>query len=65
MPRGEPRQVKALQRVLQTTDPFTLSQRIDHQLEHLSHLASRSKGAPRERAPLKPSQLGVSPASNG
>ena len=64
-PEAEPRQVKALQRVLQTTDPFALSQRIDQQLEHLAELASRSKGAPRERAPLKPSQLVGSPAPEG
>ena len=50
-------EAKRLHRLLQTTDPFELSQRIDRHLERLPELASRSKGPPRAQ-PRGPSWRG-------
>jgi hypothetical protein len=43
-----------LQRILQTTDPFELSKRIDQQLERITALASSGKGLPRAQPPRSP-----------
>ncbi|MGH7753239.1 MAG: hypothetical protein ACREN5_10505, partial [Gemmatimonadales bacterium] len=51
-PEADPRKRAALRRVLQTTDPFALSVRLDQQLERLSRLAHRPSPQPREARPL-------------
>jgi hypothetical protein len=53
-PEADPAKVAALQRVLETTDPFVLSQRIDRQLERLWALANRATRTPREQVPRPP-----------
>lgn len=51
-PEADPRKLAALRGVLQTTDPFALSARLDQQLERLSRLAHRPSPQPREARPL-------------
>jgi hypothetical protein len=46
-PEADPAKVAALHRVLTTTDPFALSQRIDQHLERLWALANRASRVPR------------------
>jgi len=48
---ADPRKLAALRRVLQTTDPFALSVRLDQQLERLFRLAHRPSPQPREARP--------------
>ncbi|MGH7410259.1 MAG: hypothetical protein ACREJ6_04255 [Candidatus Methylomirabilis sp.] len=55
-PEADPEKVAALHWVLAQTDPFTLSQRIDQQLERLSRVTRRSGPEPRA-TPLPPSAL--------
>jgi hypothetical protein len=58
---ADPRKVAALQRVLATTDPFALSQRIDQHLEQLGQLANRATRTPRETAPRPPQPRATTP----
>jgi hypothetical protein len=51
-PEADPRKLAALRRVLQTTDPFVLSVRLDQQRAQLSRLAHRPSPQPREPRPL-------------
>jgi len=53
-PAVDPQKVAALERILTTTDPFALSQRIDRHLERLWALATRATRTPRETAPQAP-----------
>lgn len=53
-PDADAQKVAALARLLATTDPFGLSQRIDQQLEQLWALATRAPRTPREVAPRAP-----------
>ena len=53
-PEADSQKVAALARLLATTDPFVLSQRIDQQLEQLWALATRAPRTPREVAPRSP-----------
>jgi hypothetical protein len=46
-------QIQALKSTLETTDPFELSRRIDHQLDCLYSLAGQRNGASREKTPLR------------
>jgi len=58
---ADPAKVAALQRVLETTDPFALSQRIDRHLERLWALATRATRTPREAAPRPPQPRATTP----
>jgi len=49
-PDADSPKVAALARILATTDPFVLSQRIDQHLEQLWALATRAPRTPREAA---------------
>ena len=60
-PEADPAKVATLQRVLKTTDPFALSQRIDRQLERLWALATRVTRTPREAAPRPPQPRATTP----
>ncbi|MEW6544666.1 MAG: hypothetical protein AB1411_13800 [Nitrospirota bacterium] len=60
-PEADPAKVAALQRVLETTDPFVLSQRIDGHLERLGALATRAPRTPRETAPRRPQPRASTP----
>ncbi|MDF0667522.1 MAG: hypothetical protein P0119_16690 [Nitrospira sp.] len=60
-PAADPAKVAALQRVLETTDPFILSQRIDQRLEQLWALATRASRTPREPAPRPPQPRASTP----
>jgi hypothetical protein len=60
-PEADSRKVAALQRVLATTDPFALSQRIDQHLERLGQLANRATRTPRETAPRPPQPRATTP----
>ena len=53
-PEADSAKVAALQRRLETTDPFALSRRIDQHLERLWALATRAPRTPREAAPRSP-----------
>lgn len=53
-PEVDPAKVAVLQRVLETTDPFALSRRIDQHLERLWALTTRATRTPREAAPRRP-----------
>jgi hypothetical protein len=60
-PEADPAKVAALQRILETTDPFALSQRIDRHLEHLWALATRARRTPRETVPRSPRPRATTP----
>jgi hypothetical protein len=60
-PEADPAKVATLQRVLETTDPFALSRRIDRHLEHLWALATRVSRTPRETAPRPPQPRASTP----
>lgn len=60
-PEADPAKVAALQRVLTTTDPFALSQRIDQHLERLWALATRATRTPCEAAPRPPQPRATTP----
>lgn len=60
-PEADREQVAALTRLLETTDPFALSQRIDRHLEHLWTLATRPTRTPREAAPRPPQPRATTP----
>jgi hypothetical protein len=53
-PEADPAKVAAWQRILETTDPFVLSRRINQHLERLWALATRATRTPREAAPRPP-----------
>ena len=50
-PQADPTKVKALQRVVETLDPFERSARIEEQLDRLPEVARRSLRRPREAVP--------------
>lgn len=54
-PEANREKVATLTRLLETTDPFALSQRIDRHLAHLWTLATRATRTPREAVP-RPAQ---------
>lgn len=60
-PEADPQHVAALERVVATTDPFALSQRIDRHLERLWVLATRATRTPREAAPRPPQPRATTP----
>ena len=60
-PEADPRWVIALHQALRTTDPFTLSKRIDQRLERLWPLATRATRTPRERQPRPPQPRAATP----
>ncbi|MFM8552859.1 MAG: integrase [Nitrospiraceae bacterium] len=60
-PEADRKKVAALSRILETTDPFALSQRIDRHLEQLGALASRATRTPREVAPRPPQPRASTP----
>jgi hypothetical protein len=60
-PDADSQKVAALVRLLATTDPFVLSQRIDQQLEQLWALATRAPRMPREVAPRSPQPRASTP----
>jgi len=60
-PETDPQKVAALERIVTTTDPFALSQRIDRHLERLWALATRATRAPRETAPRPPQPRAPTP----
>jgi hypothetical protein len=60
-PEADPAKVAALQRVVETTDPFVLSQRVDQHLERLWALATRAPRTPREAAPRPPQPRATTP----
>jgi hypothetical protein len=60
-PDADSQNVAALARLLATTDPFVLSQRIDQQLEQLWALATRVPRMPREAAPRSPQPRASTP----
>lgn len=53
--------VAVLMRLLETTDPFALAQRIDRHLTHLWTLATRATRTPREAAPRPPQPRATTP----
>lgn len=60
-PDADSQKVSALARLLATTDPFVLSQRIDQHLEQLWALATRAPRTPREVAPRAPQPRASTP----
>lgn len=60
-PEADPHKVAALERLLATTDPFVLSQRIDRQVEQLWALATRATRTPRESVPRPPQPRATTP----
>lgn len=58
---SDSKKVTALARLLATTDPFVLSQRIDQHLERLWALATRAHRMPREMAPRSPQPRASTP----
>ena len=58
---ADPGKVALLQRTLEQTDPFVLSQRIDRRLERLWSLATRATRTPRERRPRPPHPRAATP----
>jgi hypothetical protein len=60
-PEADREKVAALTRILETTDPFALSQRIDRHLERLWALATRASRTPRETAPRPPQPRATTP----
>lgn len=46
-------QIQGLKSLLQNTDPFELSGRIDQQLDTLYHFAAQRNGATREKTPIQ------------
>jgi hypothetical protein len=58
---ADPQTVAALERILATTDPFALSQRIDRHLARLWALATRTTRTPRETVPRPPQPRGKTP----
>ena len=60
-PAANREKVAALTQLLETTDPFALSQRIDRHLEHLWTLATRATRTPREAVPQPPQPRATTP----
>jgi hypothetical protein len=60
-PDADPQKVAALTRLLETTDPFVLSRRIDRHLEQLWALATRATRPSREAAPRPPQSRATTP----